>query len=66
MLPNTYNRPRLTTPFRDEWTKAYDIAKRKLSKPEFEWLENAQLAGDEASSPIKMAEDARWKMEDKQ
>ena len=57
---------RITDYFSEQWTEAYRIATTKLSKDECEWLEATRCAGDTVCTPIKMAEEARQRMVDKQ
>lgn len=57
---------RLTHHPSEQWKEAYDIATKKLSKNEREWLEETRCAGDAVCSPIKMAEEARKEMVGKQ
>ena len=56
----------LTYLFSEQWSEAYDIATTKLSKDECEWLETTRRSGDTACSPVKMAEEARRQMVEKQ
>ena len=51
---------------RDQWRKAYELAKEKLSEKECEKLDAARHSSDTADSPIKAAEDAREAMKDKE
>ena len=57
---------RLTHHLSEQWREAYDIPTRKLSQNEREWLEEMRCSGDTACSPIKMAEEARQQMVEKQ
>ncbi|KAF8534300.1 hypothetical protein BDD12DRAFT_983947 [Trichophaea hybrida] len=58
--------PPLIDSARDQWSKAYGLAKDKLSEPELKQLDAARLSRDTAYSPIMAAEDARKKMKAKE
>ena len=65
-MPRLRTGRRLTYHSSEQWSEAYDIATTKLSKDECEWLETARHSDNTACSPIKMAEEARQQMVDKQ
>ncbi|KAF8542357.1 hypothetical protein BDD12DRAFT_802957 [Trichophaea hybrida] len=50
----------------NQWKKAYQLAKEKLSKMEGEQLDDVTLSSGNVDSPIKAAEDARQQMKEKQ
>ncbi|KAF8535469.1 hypothetical protein BDD12DRAFT_892769 [Trichophaea hybrida] len=50
----------------NQWKKAYQLAKEKLSKMEGEQLDDVTLSRGNIDSPIKAAEDARQQMKEKQ
>ena len=65
-MPGLRTGRRLTYHSSEQWSEAYDIATTKLSKDECEWLETTRRSDNRAYLPIRIAEEARQQMVDKQ